>query len=60
MSAVIACGVDAMQIGQAASYTSYPHFNVSGTLADFYIRNTTATTTAIEINFFILGYKQED
>ena len=56
MSTVLACGVEAMQIGQASSYTTYPHFSVSGELADFYIRNTTAGTSAIEVNFFVLGH----
>lgn len=55
MSTIVSCNVEGLQIGVASSYTSYQHFSANGTIADFYIRNTTAGTSNVEINFFILG-----
>ena len=56
MSTVFSCGIEAMQIGQASTYTSYQHFYSDASGASFYIRNTTSSTTAtVEINLFVFG-----
>ena len=55
MSTIIACNIEALQIGASTSYASYQHFAANGILADFHLRNTTAGSNAIEVNFFILG-----
>ena len=56
MSSIFSCAVQAMQIGQSASYTSYPHLYSSGNGFDFYIRNSAANASAaIEVSFHVLG-----
>lgn len=55
MATALFCNVEAAQIGQAASYVSYPHFNASCTQADLYVRNTAAAVGALEANFIVIG-----